>query len=162
LRKRSPRLKPEPEPEPVAEEEPAPEPEPEPVAEEEPAPEPEPEPVAEEEPAPEPEPEPVAEEEPAPEPEPEPAVVGASPVVDLSDLEHEPESLPDPDKEPAGAARQPAMAGAARQRGGLMGAVRAAFRSSSREHDHQFVEAPGGIGITRYVCEECGYVSISA
>lgn len=129
--------------------------EPEPVAEQEP--DEEPEPVLEE---PEPEPEPVAEA--APDEEPEPAVVAAAPVVDLSNLEHEPESLPDPDKEPTGAVRQPAMAGAARQRGGLMGAVRAAFRSSSREHDHQFVEAPGGIGITRYVCEECGYVSISA
>ncbi len=42
-----------------------------------------------------------------------------------------------------------------------MGAVKAAFRGGPRDHDHQFVEAPGGIGITRYVCEECGYVSIS-
>jgi hypothetical protein len=143
---------PEPLPEPVAEES-EPDEEPEPVLEE-------PEPVAE---VPEPEPERVLEEpETEPDEEPEPAVVGAPPVVDLNDLEHETESLPDPDKEPAAAARQPAMAGAARQRGGLMGAVRAAFRSSSREHEHQFVEAPGGIGITRYVCEECGYVSISA
>jgi hypothetical protein len=53
------------------------------------------------------------------------------------------------------------MAGAARDRSGLMGAVRAAFKSSAKDHQHQFVEAPGGIGITRYVCEECGYVSIS-
>jgi len=43
-----------------------------------------------------------------------------------------------------------------------MGAVRAAFRSSAKDHEHRFIEAPGGIGITRYVCEECGYVSISA
>jgi hypothetical protein len=54
------------------------------------------------------------------------------------------------------------MAGAAKDRSGLMGAVRAAFaRGGSRDHDHQFVEAPGGIGITRYVCEECAYVSIA-
>jgi hypothetical protein len=53
------------------------------------------------------------------------------------------------------------MAGAAKDRSGLMGAVRAAFKSGPRDHDHQFIEAPGGIGITRYVCEECGYVSIS-
>jgi hypothetical protein len=163
---REPAPEPGPEPEPVAEaepdeepetvlDEPEPEPEPEPVAEDEPDEEPE---TVLDEPEPEPEPEPVAEDE--PDEEPEPAVVGGPPVVDLSDLETE--SLPDPDKEPAGAVPQPAMAGAARQRGGLMGAVRAAFRSSSREHDHQFVEAPGGIGITRYVCEECGYVSISA
>jgi hypothetical protein len=42
-----------------------------------------------------------------------------------------------------------------------MGAVKAAFRSGPKHHEHQFIEAPGGMGITRYVCEECGYVSIS-
>ncbi len=99
--------------------------------------------------------------EPVAEPEPVSAVGRAAPVVDLNDLESEPLPVPDLDRG-APAPRQPAMAGGARQKGGLMGAVRAAFRSSAREHDHQFVEAPGGIGITRYVCEECGYVSISA
>lgn len=108
------------------------------------------------------EPEPQLEEEPEPEPDEEPE----GSLVDLSDLEEEPEPPPaepepvapgpDAHKEP-----EPAMAGATRDRGGLMGAVRAAFRSGSRDHEHQFIEAPGGIGITRYVCEECGYVSIS-
>jgi hypothetical protein len=57
---------------------------------------------------------------------------------------------------------EPALTGAGKDRSGLMGAVRAAFKSGPKDHDHQFIEAPGGIGITRYVCEECGYVSISA
>jgi hypothetical protein len=25
---------------------------------------------------------------------------------------------------------------------------------------HEFVEAPGGIGIVRQICAECGYISI--
>lgn len=29
-----------------------------------------------------------------------------------------------------------------------------------RLHEHRFVESPGGIGIQRWVCEDCGYVSI--
>ena len=104
---------------------------------------------------------------PEPESQPEPARPG---MVDLSDLEVEaaPPAPPAPtpvtrvvapslDPEPALAA-----AGAVKDRSGLMGAVRAAFKSGTRDHDHQFIEAPGGIGITRYVCEECGYVSISA
>jgi hypothetical protein len=53
------------------------------------------------------------------------------------------------------------MAGTGKDRSGLMGAVRAAFKTGAREHQHQFIEAPGGLGITRYVCEECGYVSIA-
>ena len=100
------------------------------------------------------------EEAPEQESEPEPG------LVDLSGLE-EPEPPPPAAPAPlAPAARggedpEPAMAGATRDRSGLMGAVRAAFRSGSKDHEHQFIEAPGGIGITRYVCEECGYVSIS-
>ena len=96
-------------------------------------------------------------------------------VVDLSDLEedsgHPPVSAPDrspvspiprPASPPSRPDPEPAMVGSVREgKGGLMGAVRAAFRSGSKDHDHQFIEAPGGIGITRYVCEECGYVSIS-
>ena len=57
---------------------------------------------------------------------------------------------------------EPVLTGAGKDRSGLMGAVRAAFKGGPKDHDHQFIEAPGGIGITRYVCEECGYVSISA
>jgi len=130
---------------------------------------PEPEPVAEEaEVVPEPEPvaevaEVVPEPEPEAAPEPEPTTeekVAAGSVVDLSDLEEAPAPIPSLDTDVP--APEPAMAGAAKDRSGLMGAVRAAFaRGGSRDHDHQFVEAPGGIGITRYVCEECAYVSIA-
>ena len=60
----------------------------------------------------------------------------------------------------AGQTPEPVLANA-KDKGGLMGAVKAAFKGGSKDHVHQFVEAPGGIGITRYVCEECAYVSIS-
>lgn len=88
---------------------------------------------------------------------------GDESVLDLSEMDHGPngevankELGPVPEQEPA-------LAGAARDsRSGLMGAVRAAFaRGGGRTHEHQFVAAPGGLGITRWVCEECGYVSIS-
>jgi hypothetical protein len=90
-------------------------------------------------------------------------------VVDLDDLEEEAEEEPPPPPPPPPPAPapvsepEPALAGAPREKsgGGLMGAVKAAFRSGPKDHEHRFVEAPGGIGITRYVCEECGYVSIS-
>ncbi|HEU4320109.1 MAG TPA: hypothetical protein VFS66_08500 [Acidimicrobiia bacterium] len=83
----------------------------------------------------------------------EAAAAAAEPrVVDLNDLEDgAPSVSPTP---------QPVLADA-KDKGGLMGAVKAAFRGGSKDHVHQFVEAPGGIGITRYVCEECAYVSIS-
>ena len=118
-------------------------------------------PVAEE-PEVEPEPEPIPEKE----PEPEPAAAG---VLDLKKLEEkEPAGRDDqievPAPRPASMPRkqpEPALAGASKDRGGLMGAVKAAFRSGPKHHEHQFIEAPGGMGITRYVCEECGYVSIS-
>ena len=111
----------------------------------------------------EPEPEPVEPEPELAEPEPElEPVEGGGSVLDLSDLEEElgaePEDATSPAPQP-----QAAMAGTApvRERGGLRGAVRAAFTRGGREHEHQFIEAPGGIGIIRYVCEICGYVSIS-
>ncbi|MGB8361247.1 MAG: hypothetical protein WCE80_07605, partial [Acidimicrobiia bacterium] len=71
-----------------------------------------------------------------------------------------PPSPPTPVGKPA-PSPEPALAGAAKEKAGLMGAVRAAFRGGAKDHAHRFIEAPGGIGITRYVCEECGYVSIS-
>lgn len=98
-----------------------------------------PEPELEEVPEPEPEPEEVPEPESVPEPQLEEV------------LEPEPETVSEP---------EPALAGAARQ-SGLMGAVRAAFGRGGREHVHDFVEAPGGLGIARSICRECGYVSIS-
>jgi hypothetical protein len=87
-------------------------------------------------------------------------------VLDLNGLEEEAVPEPPPVPSPLGPANrvepEPVLAGAGKDRSGLMGAVRAAFKSGPKDHDHQFIEAPGGIGITRYVCEECGYVSISA
>jgi hypothetical protein len=159
-----------------------------PVAE----PEPDVLPVAEPEPEvepqtqviPEAEPELETEEEPEPQPEAEPEAETPRPgLVDLSDLEEKAaqrgaaptapveEPPPPPPSRPAAPVSapsrpqpepEPAMAGAAKEKSGFMGAVRAAFRTSEKDHEHQFIEAPGGIGITRYVCEECGYVSISA
>ena len=150
-----------------AEQELAAEPEPETMAVEETdlewlpdfEPEPEPEPVAADV---EPEPEPVA----AEEPEPEPSSAG---VLDLKELEETQTEAGDdqvevPAAPPVSSPRkqpEPALAGVSKDRGGLMGAVKAAFRSGPKHHEHQFIEAPGGMGITRYVCEECGYVSIS-
>jgi hypothetical protein len=47
------------------------------------------------------------------------------------------------------------------ERSGLLGAVRSAFtRNRGTAHEHQFVEAPGGIGIVRQICADCGYISI--
>ena len=152
---------PEPEAQPVPESQP--EPEAQPVPESQREPEAQPVPESQREPEAQPVPESVF----RPEPEPEPPRTG---MVDLNDLEVERAAPPPPT--PAPAARvlspspdpEPAMAGAeaVKDRSGLMGVVRAAFKSGTKDHDHQFIEAPGGIGITRYVCEECGYVSISA
>lgn len=74
-------------------------------------------------------------------------------------LEPQPESQPIPEQQPM-PEPEPALAGAAKQ-GGIMGAVRAAFGRGGREHVHDFTEAPGGLGIARSICRECGYVSIS-
>jgi len=43
-----------------------------------------------------------------------------------------------------------------------MGAVKATFGRSGKNHVHDFTEVPGGIGMVRYVCRECGQVSISS
>ncbi len=86
-------------------------------------------------------------------------------VVDLGEFEDEPPSEepvveetkpPSPPQPPP----EPALTGT-EEKSGLMGAVRAAFNRTSRDHVHDFTEAPGGIGIVRYICRECGYVSIS-
>jgi hypothetical protein len=182
-----PESEPEPEPEPVAVAEPQSEPEPEPVAaaepESEPEPEPEPEPVAvlepepepvavaEPESEPEPEPEPVAVAEPEPEPLPVAAAVSApAPIEDRDELpprrivdlgayeEVDPVSAPTTTLHPM----EPALVAtaAAADKSGLLGAVRAAFVRNKGAHEHEFVEAPGGIGIIRHICNECGYISI--
>ena len=78
----------------------------------------------------------------------------AETVLDLDELDTVPGGIPPVEPEPA-------LAGAS-ARSGLMGAVKAAFsKNSGREHVHEFVEAPAGIGIVRSICSECGYVSIS-
>ncbi|MGB7861595.1 MAG: hypothetical protein WBM90_13950, partial [Acidimicrobiia bacterium] len=82
-------------------------------------------------------------------------------VVDLGAFEERDEesatpTRPGPDPEP-----EPALAGAA-DKSGIMGAVKAAFSRSGKNHVHDFTEAPGGIGMVRYICRECGYVSISS
>jgi hypothetical protein len=132
---------------------------------------PEPEPAADLEPEsvapPEPELEPVADLEPEPVSDVEPGDAETPPpdVLDLKDLERpaaEPEPVASPPLTKVPVTQpEPAMAGTGKDRSGLMGAVRAAFKTGAREHQHQFIEAPGGLGITRYVCEECGYVSIA-
>ncbi len=45
-------------------------------------------------------------------------------------------------------------------KGGIMGAVRSAFVRNRVEHTHDYVEAPGGLGIKRQICAECGHISI--
>lgn len=118
----------------------------------------------------EPHPKPLADEgRTEPEPEAEPVFADEpTGVLDLGGLEEDaigagapppPTSSPPPVPQ---VQPEPVMAGAAKDRSGLMGAVRSAFKSGPKDHEHQFIEAPGGIGIIRYVCEECGYVSISA
>jgi hypothetical protein len=54
---------------------------------------------------------------------------------------------------------QPELATAS-ARGGIMGAVRSAFVRNRVEHTHEYVEAPGGLGIKRQICAECGHISI--
>jgi hypothetical protein len=59
--------------------------------------------------------------------------------------------------------RVPALAATAApvaDKSGILGAVRAAFVRNKGSHAHEFVEAPGGIGIIRHICSECGYISI--
>jgi len=78
-------------------------------------------------------------------------------VVDLGAFEEvtaveEPKSPTEP---------EPALAGVA-EKAGIMGAVKAAFTRSGKNHVHDFTEAPGGIGMVRFICRECGYVSISS
>lgn len=61
----------------------------------------------------------------------------------------------------SGTDTEPAMAGVT-EKAGIMGAVKAAFSRTGKNHVHEFTEAPGGIGMVRYICRECGYVSISS
>jgi hypothetical protein len=72
-------------------------------------------------------------------------------VVDLGEFEDT--------RSPTGP--EPALA-SAKEKAGFMGAVRSAFTRGVRSHEHEFVAAPGGLGISRSICRECGYVSISS
>jgi hypothetical protein len=86
-------------------------------------------------------------------------------VVDLGDYEGRAGRRPaEPEQEPPPAApKQPVLTGASAEpteRSGLLGAVRSAFARNKVQHEHEFVEAPGGIGIVRQICAECGYISI--
>lgn len=86
-------------------------------------------------------------------------------VVDLGRFEGRRRSDAAPSSDPPAppAPREPALAFASpdpSERGGLLGAVRSAFVRSKVAHVHEFTEAPGGIGIVRQICAECGYISI--
>jgi hypothetical protein len=89
-------------------------------------------------------------------------------VVDLGHLESDDhEQGVDDDLEPPDGEgfelKEPVLAGAPvtpAERSGLLGAVRSAFARNRAAHEHEFVEAPGGIGIVRQICAECGYISI--
>ena len=83
-------------------------------------------------------------------------------VVDLGAYEAPTPPAVDPVPVPT-QPRIPALAATtapAPDKSGIFGAVRAAFVRNKGSHDHEFVEAPGGIGIIRHICSECGYISI--
>jgi hypothetical protein len=82
-------------------------------------------------------------------------------VVDLGAYEVATAPAPEPVASPTRAG-MPALAAAApvADRSGIFGAVRAAFVRNKGSHMHEFVEAPGGLGITRNICSECGYISL--
>jgi hypothetical protein len=85
-------------------------------------------------------------------------------VVDLGDYESRTGAAGLPEQPPSEATpRQPVLTGASAEtpeKAGLLGAVRSAFARNKVQHEHEFVEAPGGIGIVRQICAECGYISI--
>jgi hypothetical protein len=71
-----------------------------------------------------------------------------------------PEPVPSRDEAPTDdRVLEPAMS-TATEKGGLMGAVRSAFVRNRDVHDHHYVTAPGGMGIVRHICEDCGHISI--
>jgi hypothetical protein len=84
-------------------------------------------------------------------------------VVDLGDFEDRGEGAkPKPEPIAPDGGKEPALVGAAPEKSGIFNAVRTAFVRGKESHEHQFVEAPGGIGLTRHICSECGYISIGS
>ena len=88
-------------------------------------------------------------------------------IVDLGEFDHSPRPEPEPAKlepvepiQPDDSERDQVLVGSASEKSGLFGAVRAAFVRSRTPHEHDFVQAPGGIGIVRNICSECGHISI--
>ena len=80
-------------------------------------------------------------------------------IIDLSEFDElvtEPESDSETDSHP-----EPALAGGQRGKSGIMSAVRRISRNG-RSHVHEHVDVPGGLGIGRSICEDCGHVSISS
>jgi hypothetical protein len=55
---------------------------------------------------------------------------------------------------------EPVLVGTTHERSGLFGAVRSAFVRNRAPHEHEFVDAPGGMGLTRQICADCGHISI--
>ncbi len=81
-------------------------------------------------------------------------------VVDLGAFEDEGDvGDDDVDSRSPDTSPEPVLAGAS-EKGGIMGAVRAAFVRGRPQHDHEYVVAAGGIGIIRHICTECGHISI--
>jgi hypothetical protein len=84
-------------------------------------------------------------------------------VVDLGQYEGRRGTGPTDEPPTPQTSKQPVLTGApatSSERSGLLGAVRSAFARNKVPHEHEFVEAPGGIGIVRQICAECGYISI--
>ncbi len=77
-------------------------------------------------------------------------------VVDLDHLHIDEATSLEPDLELLFAGAPPPEG----EKSGLLGAVRSAFARNKTSHEHEFVEAPGGIGIVRQICADCGYISI--
>ena len=65
-----------------------------------------------------------------------------------------------PPEEGQPAEREPVLVGTTQEKSGLLGAVRSAFVRSRAPHEHVFVDAPGGMGLTRQICADCGHISI--
>ncbi len=89
-------------------------------------------------------------------------------LVDLGELDDSDEGIAEgpvavPEPQPAAEPEPETVlaAASAERSSGIFGAVRSAFVRTRVAHEHDFVEAPGGIGITRLICSECGHVSIA-